>query len=256
MRIPFRLKLVVTGALLIGMLGASQASADSPWWHLNSGTRPAVLQLGTAKNEVQEIVTAPGAGWELKVGETPVGPTEGFFESQLENGTYPGFGVTQATNANLQAAMEEVYGAGNVEVLGGPAGIAPVIVKSVGKDADRSVPPVHAVNVGFGKAGSRLVTFGRPDGQIVVTASNLGDADVNGEGSHQVRILDKLPPGLRAVSIEGLAGGARGEQANRGPVECSIESFELLTCTFTGTLPPYRPIEILIGVVVEPLAKE
>src|SRR5580700_8764515 len=62
MRIHIRLKLVVAGALLAGLLGAASANADSPWWHLNSGARPTVLQSGVARNEVQELTISATEG--------------------------------------------------------------------------------------------------------------------------------------------------------------------------------------------------
>jgi hypothetical protein len=82
-------------------------------------------------------------------------------------------------------------------------------------------------------------------GQIVVAASNLGDADANGE-STPVTVTDELPAGVEAVSIKGFAG-ERGGGGSRGPVVCVLPS---LTCTFSGTLPPYRAIEVVINVKV------
>jgi hypothetical protein len=93
------------------------------------------------------------------------------------------------------------------------------------------------------------------EAQIVVTAANLGDASVNGETS-SVRVSDTLPPGLKALSITGLAGGSTEE--NRGPVKCptnkEVEKGAPLTCTFDGTLPPYDLIEVVISVTVDETA--
>jgi len=50
--------------------------------------------------------------------------------------------------------------------------------------------------VGFtGEATVAVKAKGRPDGQIVVTAVNLGDANVNPE-AEPVTIADKLPAGM------------------------------------------------------------
>ena len=68
---------------------------------------------------------------------------------------------------------------------------------------------------------------------LAVTAVNMGDADLSGAGT-PVTITDKLPPGLKAVSIEGAA--------------CSLEE---LSCTSTGIMAPYEEIRIFIGVEVE-----
>ena len=102
-------------------------------------------------------------------------------------------------------------------------------------------------------SGSRptsLETGGR--GQIVVTAANLGDVTVDGTTS-PVSILDKLPPGLKPVSIEGKAEIG----LNDGPVKCPTTTEvkaagpgASLTCTFAGTLPPYDQIEVVIRVEV------
>ena len=90
-------------------------------------------------------------------------------------------------------------------------------------------------------------------GQIVVTAENRGDAPTSGE----VTIVDRLPAGLEASAIEGVAGTRNGT-GNRGPVSCVLET---LTCTFGGvettnssdeevpeSLRPYEQIEVRIAV--------
>jgi hypothetical protein len=43
---------------------------------------------------------------------------------------------------------------------------------------------------------------GQPDGQIVVTVANVGDAVANGENGSPLTLRISPPPGLRAVSIE------------------------------------------------------
>jgi hypothetical protein len=84
---------------------------------------------------------------------------------------------------------------------------------------------------------------GNPDGKIVVTAANLGDTDANGEAA-PVTVTDRLPAGLEAVAIEGIAG----EGGNDGPVECSLE---VLSCTFAHPLPAFDQLEVVISVVVQ-----
>ncbi len=79
-------------------------------------------------------------------------------------------------------------------------------------------------------------------GQLVVRAENRGDASTDGE----VTIVDRLPPGLRPVAIEGVAGS--GGTANRGTVDCVLQT---LTCAFSGSLRPYEQIEVDISVSVE-----
>jgi hypothetical protein len=99
------------------------------------------------------------------------------------------------------------------------------------------------------------------EGQLVVTAENMGDAGTSGV----VTIKDELPPGLEAHGINGFAGEPGGP-TNRGPVKCSIVT---LTCTFgeyerensnkekevvKQSLPPFEHIEVRIAVVVGPEA--
>jgi hypothetical protein len=245
MRFSIGLKLALAGALVVALTGASPAAAASPWWHLTSGARPTVLEPGAAKNEVQEITVAPETFFELKLNGKEVGrfATEPYF-AEL-GGRFP-----EPTAANVQKALEasEFYGAGNVVVAGGPGGTAPLTVTSVNEDAQKWVPTLEVASL-VGTAQARVATTGRPDGLIVLTATNLGDASVNGEGSHRVTIVDKLPPGLRAVFIEGFAGARAGTGGSFGAAACSVES---LTCTFAKTLPPYHPIEVLVGVDVKP----
>jgi hypothetical protein len=73
------------------------------------------------------------------------------------------------------------------------------------------------------------------EGQIVVTATNLGDGSVEGKTA-PVTIHDLLPAGLEAVSITSQPGGL---------VNCQLKS---LTCTFAGTLPPY--VQIVLDITV------
>ncbi|MGH2881077.1 MAG: hypothetical protein ACRDK4_15895 [Solirubrobacteraceae bacterium] len=82
-------------------------------------------------------------------------------------------------------------------------------------------------------------------GEIVLIASNLGDANANGAQS-PVQIAAELPAGVRARSIRGVAGvpGA----LERGPVQCKQPAGP---CEFEGSLPPYDQIELRLAVEVE-----
>ncbi|HXN39810.1 MAG TPA: hypothetical protein VN892_17380 [Solirubrobacteraceae bacterium] len=93
-------------------------------------------------------------------------------------------------------------------------------------------------------SGSRPTNLKEGPGQIVVTAANLGGADANGEGE-PIRIVDTLPAGLTATSIEAVASGRVG--VSLGTVACSLET---LSCTFTHQLPSFAQIELRIGVAV------
>ncbi|HLL91342.1 MAG TPA: hypothetical protein VK252_00275, partial [Solirubrobacteraceae bacterium] len=93
-------------------------------------------------------------------------------------------------------------------------------------------------------SGSRPTNLEVGPGQIVVTAANLGGADANGEAA-PIRIVDTLPVGLTATSIEAVASGRVG--VSLGTVACSLET---LSCTFTHQLPSFAQIEVRIGVAV------
>jgi hypothetical protein len=82
-------------------------------------------------------------------------------------------------------------------------------------------------------------------GRIVLSASDLGDADANGSNV-PVKLIDRLPADLTATSVSGKAGlfGARG------PVKCELPSAQLVECTFERDLPSYERIEIEIAVSV------
>jgi hypothetical protein len=252
MRMVRSIKRSILGVSILTVLamvgGVSPAVALSPWWHLTSGSRPANLfHTGLAKDEVQEVTVSATGGLAVLFG-----PNE---SAVIVN--------WNATPLEMQEALEGMYGNDNVEVTGGPGdetGSKPYVVRFVGELADQPVAPLK-VNAGSfivlsceGATGPNCKqetivtekTQGRPDGQIVVTASNLGDADVSGETT-PVTITDKLPAGLKATAVEGLAGSTgNGLEA---PVQCSHGSS--VTCTFAGTLPPYDQIEIAISVVVE-----
>jgi hypothetical protein len=87
-------------------------------------------------------------------------------------------------------------------------------------------------------------------GSIVVTVANLGDAPVDGR-QRPVRVLDRLPVGLRAVSIKAIAE-TTGAPGPFQTLKCSPKpASEPLECSFEGVLAPYAGIEVSIGVEVQ-----
>ncbi len=80
-------------------------------------------------------------------------------------------------------------------------------------------------------------------GQIVVTASNLGDGEANGS-SALTTISDKLPPGIVAIGISSQAGVF----GSLGSGECSLEA---VSCTFSQAIPPYAEVLVELTVRVE-----
>src|ERR1700691_131634 len=81
-------------------------------------------------------------------------------------------------------------------------------------------------------------------GQIVVTATDLGDANANGAVS-PVLITDTLPHGLRATGIEGRNVEDGDEVGNWGTPSCSLAT---LSCEYTGIVPDYVQVQIVIYV--------
>jgi hypothetical protein len=153
--------------------------------------------------------------------------------------------------AQVREALEanEVYGKGNVEVTGGPETYE---IKFVGELTDMPVRLMEVVESHNGQEGVKVteVAKGRPDGEIVVTAVNLGDANAD-PAIQPITITDKLPPGLRPVAIEGGILENLQTLAGADSLECSLGS---LSCTFTGkesefpVVPPYSLVRVLIGV--------
>ena len=83
---------------------------------------------------------ASGNVVELKVGSKTNSQFVGYFANEPYYADFGG-ALPEPTAANVQAALEGVYGAGNVSVTGtGPGGESPLTVTSIGEDANRSVP--------------------------------------------------------------------------------------------------------------------
>jgi hypothetical protein len=235
---------------------AVAAEGLSPWFHLTSASRPGNLPRGLEQNEVQEISAAPETVFVLKVEAHEEKTTVGAFETEPYE-----FGFAERlTAANVEVALDGIYGAGNVRVSGqGAEGLPPLRVESVGEDADRSVPVIQIGEVVFGSASAHVVSGARPDGELVVTAVNVGEAAADGE-TEPVELSDTLPSHLRALFIEGNTRSRGG--AELGNVSCDLEQ---LSCTFKegcvpvtpscgqakGVLSPFDQVEVVIGVEVE-----
>jgi hypothetical protein len=232
-RITTAVASVAALAALGGMAGAAptlaaECSTCTPWWHLTSATRPTVVQEGTGSDDVQRLTVEATGGEFLLVNFAPFGVR---------------FFPWNASAATVQAGLSEIYPANRVEVSGGPEGgvLKPYTITFPGQ----AVPPVFAIAESPVVVGVEQLAEGHPDGQVVLLASNLGDASVDA-GQEPVSIADTLPPGLTPVSIEGIAG--RNRSLNRGAVTCQLSS---LSCTYgEGTLPPFLPIEVVVGVNV------
>jgi hypothetical protein len=250
--------------LATSAIGASSAFADGGWWHLSLGARPGVVVPGDGADEVQELVVS-ATGGECE----PIFSGTGCFILTSEEVGHEGFAVLpfDASHEEVQAALEGMYGAGNVSVSGGPGdelGSKPYVIRFTGAFAQKPVHPLTAFSEFFsiklegGRHEAKVTerTVGRPDGQVVVTASNLGvgpvdGAALNGKGEPEpVRVVDRLPAGFTAIRAEGIAGAREGSRGFRGPVSCSVLGVREVVCEFAGTLPPFYAIEMIIDVDV------
>jgi hypothetical protein len=95
-------------------------------------------------------------------------------------------------------------------------------------------------------------------GEIIVTAANLGDGEVDGAGS-ALTLTDTLPAGLKLLPCSGkqvpgcgveAIAGPRGPES-RGPMSCSVQTPHIV-CSFEGTLPPFDEVELLVAVEAQP----
>lgn len=120
---------------------------------------------------------------------------------------------------------------------------------------------VLGVGAGFASAASGVAPWwglyvgARPgvlspggSGVLVVTAENLGDGQADGSVSPVV-VSALVPEGLTVVSLEGRAGAASGSTSG---VLCSGGGAgpRTVSCSFTGVLYPYEPLEMRVGVSV------
>ena len=242
---------VVVVGVLVAPSMAGAAAGGGGWWRVLSVGRPTLLRAGRAGDEVQELVAEPNTIFQLEVDGKGINPHGGLFESeQMPDGGAAG---PVATAAVIQEELEDhVYGVGNVAVTGGPAGSGVALtITSVGEDADQLVAPLEIGAEVGGVVDAKVLVEGSADGEIVVTAADVGDGPVQETGGVPVRVADVLPAGLRAVSIR--AGVPEGFQQILEEIKsCSLKE---LACTLEKSLPAFEQVKLRIGVVVEPGAK-
>jgi hypothetical protein len=234
-------------AVFVGLLfSASSALASAPWWGLTSESWPTNLHSGLARDEVQELTLSATGGHFLLVAKA-----QGRFF------------IWDAKHEEVQAGLEEIYGPGNVEVPegeGDETGSKPYKIIFTKELADRPVPPIAADTSYFGKkilTGGREEatvterTQGRPDGRIVVTAQNLGDAWVDGRVTPVV-LEDTLPEDLEVVNVEAEGGYLHGAFECSSPtprhVRCVLEPTDLFGEEIPAVLAPYSATRVFIAV--------
>jgi hypothetical protein len=183
---------------------AGTASANEPWWHLTAYPVSTDLNTSGARNEVRELkVNATGGdvSWIIRT------------SGGIEHAIFP----FNASAGEVQRALEnEIYGAGNVQVSGGPVDTASGSVfgtaEVVGNLTPHS-PVVEAVGDVIGKLGV---------GQSVT-------------GAH-------IPAGTKVVSVDAEAGTVTlSEPAEAeaegvvltGAASTTVEGFTLTNGSFT-----------------------
>ena len=200
-------------------------------------------ELQAGSDEVKEVATTTGAFEEGKE-ISGVGIPKGTTIDEIKK-------VGLETRLTLSEHATEAQSGVSLAVL------APYTITFEEGFASQPV----ALEVLFGEATLTTLTEGKRSGQqIVVTAANLGDAPADGETGSPVKIVDTLPAGVKAESVEGRAGesGELGTPGNSGAVSCSLEGVapQRAVCTFEGKLPAYSHLEVLIGVAVQGSASE
>jgi hypothetical protein len=204
------------------------------------------LSYGGAEGYVpaNATVTALGAGTLTlsanAIGTTPLG------ESDIVASETTSVIAGSASPAQVESALVALpgVGAGNVEVTGVTGGSYRVTFK--GALADQPVATMRAN--GSAQVGVSELTHGRADGEIVISAENLGDASLNAE-TLPVTVADTLPTGLEAVGIAAIEPGLRADFQHPLPIPCSLAS---LSCSFKGSLAPYDQLEVRITVRLRP----
>jgi hypothetical protein len=248
----------VYGAVSVVLIGAGASlvatpaqAAPSPWWKLVSNSRPTYLKAGSGAAGANAVFKVVVTGSEPYYIEEPVSVAENgpVLAPPEEPGFEPNFVSipNPATPAQVEAALEEItaYGPGNVNVseVGTGEFIIEIVERSVSLEIEQPASAV-ATQVSEGSPPS-------PDGEIYVTAVNVGDANAEG-ASKAITLKDVLPPGLTAVGVAATTSSKSGDFQRREPIPCEEAT---LTCTMPERLLPFDTIEMKIAVDVEPGAQ-
>ena len=273
--------------VLLSLLGSvSPAGAAEPWWHLTAEPLPTNLNHSAERSEVQQLTVNATGGDVLWVEPVSLAEFEaGKIEiSEIKHAVF----AHNASHEEAQAALEGAYGTGSVGVAGGCKEPVPPLSECVyqvgftGSLANRPVPPpprlftdagiFGGVNL-EGEASVTETTPGHPAGEILVTATNLGDANATGctqvakgtgkytesecateaspagSGEYEktpITISDVLPAGYEAVGIRAIAFEGFGNDETEG-FPCSLSGENGLSvpaCSFPGNVYPYTAVTV------------
>jgi len=238
-----RTVLMVLLTAVVGSLALPVASAfaePSPWWQVLTGSRPSNLWKPT--DNVQRIsVVAAESGAAVKA------EVKGQVVACLGTGAFGGFcpaltGLPPTeTAAQFEAVLQAAFETSAVEVIGGPVGEAPFVVTTPEREAP-TIAVTPAVPGVTGSATAKTLSVGG-SGRLILTFTNLGNKAVDGT-AEPVTIVNELPEGIKAISVEAFAG----ERNIDAPVDCAVESSSEVRCSFANRLPPHEAIEVEISV--------
>ena len=216
--------------VLFVVLPSVSAAASEPWWQVLTGSRP--TNMWEPQDNVQVLEAGP---------QTTLVSVEGTPVACLYSPFCFFFGLPNTETAQqLEEALEApvAYGANNVEVVEEPQSSRRFVITSVGADAGRPVPRLSIV---FGERSRAWLLKEGGSGRLTLTLTNIGGAPVDGSTT-PVRIVDHLPEGVAAYSVESVAGVF----GKSGPVQCVVEAPDEVACTFEGKLPAFETIEVEI----------
>jgi len=256
---------VVLVVLLVGCVGVAWGgvgsvgcSGCSAWWHGLSVSRPSDLRGGVARSGVQELVVDATGGDVVLVEPASLEFFEkgriSFEELRLVEFPY------DASVGVVQGAVERLFPGDAVEVSGR---VGRYVLTFPGQSVARIDSAFGFLGGLVGEATVNVVAQGQPDGELLVTFENVGDATVDAAVS-PVEVQDVLPAGLRAVSVSGGVpeGEADGERTFV-PIACRLGSGSLVGCTAEGSytsvfghvvgeiVPPFDVVKLRVGVIVE-----
>ena len=241
-------------ATLLMALAAAPASAASPWWQVVPASRPTNLWKPVDSSMTQEITGEKFGGYIIAARVEVAGETIGCLGSGFL--PFPPYPTANAlceaetghpaseTAEELEEMLEGPYGAGEVEVSGGPIGLLPFEVKSRWAPAIAvSALKFSSFSMGVG-VGSEVTSEG--SGRLVVTLTNLGDAPMDAT-STPLTITDELPAGAVAYGAEAV----NNPLASNNSIECAVQTGSLVSCNFEDELPSYESIELEVPVALE-----
>jgi len=249
--------LAVLALALITLAGAPAARAELPWWHLTSGSRPAYLHTGVTQgvDDVQELVKVVPEGGGLFYIASPTLTSEEIENEVFTEGPTKGTQIKETSTAKeVEEGLEGLagYGPGSVHVQ--LLSVNHYEVTFVGPLAQRPVALMREGYSGVGEIKQLTAGSSPTDGELYLTAENVGDANVGGAKT-AVKLKDVLPAGLHALGVSGSKPIIGGEILNREPLPCSLEEkagVQSATCTLEGNLAPYQQLQMRVAVDLKP----